>query len=411
MYGSFEEARVAHTLGHLELHAKIRVRDKRTDGEFIDTTVGRIIFDEIVPRELPFYNEVTDKKVLKDLVSRCFNELGNEATAKMADAIKDLGFRYGTQSGITIAVDELRIPEEKQQLLTRADAEVEEIRSQYQMGLMTDDERYMQTVKIWTEATDAVAGAISDHMGEYGSINLMSSSGAKGNIAQIRQMAGMRGLMSDPSGRIIELPIRSSFREGLSVLEYFISTHGARKGLADTALRTADSGYLTRRLIDVAQDVLIREEDCAIDKPAPPGLVFEEEPRELGLIESLRGRVMGRYLAAPVADGESGEILADVGQLLDEELVDDLMERGISLFRVRSPMLCTTRNGLCKKCYGRSMATGSPASLGEAVGIKDLSLSTAGAGDDSQVTVSGYIAPGLQVKYGVGLFNDVNEFR
>ena len=369
VYGSFEEARLAHTLEQVTLHAKIRARDERTGGELIDTTVGRIIFDDVVPEGLPFQNELMDKKALKDLVSHAFNELGSELTASMADAIKDLGFRYGTQSGVTIAVDELRIPEEKRAVLSEADAAVEEIRSQYQMGLMTNDERYMQTVKVWTAATDAVSGAISDHLEDYGSINLMLASGAKGNIAQVRQMAGMRGLMSDPSGRIIELPIRSSFREGLSVLEYFISTHGARKGLADTALRTADSGYLTRRLIDVAQDVLIREVDCAIDKPAPPGLLFEEEPRERSLLESLAGRVLGRFLAAPVADPESGEILAETNEFLNKELVESLLARGITALRVRSPMLCGTRGGMCQKCYGRSMATGLPVNLGEAVGI------------------------------------------
>ena len=292
MYGSFAEASLAHALGRLALHAKIRVRDERTEGRLVQSTVGRIIFDEVVPRGLPFQNALMDKKALKDLVTVAHKELGGDETVTMADRVKRVGFQYATSSGITIAVDEIRVPEEKQAVLLAAQGRVEEIREQYQMGLMTADERRDQTVQVWTDATDRVTKAISDHLPEYGSIYLMVASGAKGNIAQVRQMAGMRGLMSAPSGRIIERPIRSSFKEGLSVQEYFISTHGARKGLADTALRTADSGYLTRRLIDVAQDVIVHDEDCG----NPAGLLFGEESEEPGMFEPLRERVAGRYL-------------------------------------------------------------------------------------------------------------------
>ena len=370
IYGSFEEARLAHELGGPGLHAHIRVRDERSGGEFVDTTVGRIIFDGIVPPELPFLNTLLDKKALKDLVSRCNKEVGVERTVELADQIKAIGFRYGTRSGITIAVDELRIPGIKRRVIEQAEQRVAEIRDQFQQGLLTDSERYGQTVRVWNEATEEVTNAIAGQLDKYGSIHLMVSSGAKGNIAQVRQMAGMRGLMSDPSGRIIELPIRSSFREGLSVLEYFISTHGARKGLADTALRTADSGYLTRRLIDVAQDVIIREEDCAAGSASPPpGLLFEEAPKESGLLESLRDRVVGRFLAAPVHDPQSGEVLAGIDAPLEEELVDRLLGQGVTSFRVRSPMLCGSRSGLCQRCYGRSLAAGRTVSMGEAVGI------------------------------------------
>ena len=369
LLASFEEARLAYDLGEVHLHAKIRARDERTGGALVETTVGRIIFDDVVPRELPFQNELMNKKTLRDLVSLAYKELGSEPTALMADKIKDVGFRFGTQSGVTISVDELRVPKKKDAVVAQAETAVEEVREQFQMGLMTEHERYSKTVDIWQGATDAVSDEISDHMHEYGSVNIMVSSGAKGNIAQVRQMAGMRGLMSDPSGRIIELPIRSSFREGLSVLEYFISTHGARKGLADTALRTADSGYLTRRLIDVAQDVIIREEDCATDKPSPPGLLFEEQPKEFGLLETLRERVVGRFTAAPVVHPKTGEILIAVNTMLEEELLDAALEAGVASFRVRSPMVCGTRNGLCQHCYGRSLATGRVVSMGEAVGI------------------------------------------
>ncbi len=365
VYGSFAEARLAHDLNKLALHAKIRVRDARTNGALMETTVGRIIFDEVVPKGLPYQNALMDKKALKGLVTRSYVELGADETAELADRIKHVGFRYATRSGITIAVDEIRVPEEKESLLQEAQQRVEEIREQYQMGLMTGAERYDQTVQVWTEATDKVTNAISDHLGEYGSVYLMVASGAKGNIAQVRQMAGMRGLMSDPSGRIIELPIRSSFKEGLSVLEYFISTHGARKGLADTALRTADSGYLTRRLIDVAQDVIVRDEDCG----NPTGLLFREQPEDRGLLEPLRERVAGRFLAGSAVHPETGEVLAESGTLLDEEVLEELIEQGVSSFYVRTPMLCNSRVGVCQRCYGRSLATGRPVEIGEAVGI------------------------------------------
>ncbi len=365
VYGSFAEARLAHDLSKLALHAKIRVRDARTNGDLVETTVGRIIFDEVVPKGLPYQNALMDKKALKGLVTRAYVELGADETAELADRIKHVGFRYATRSGITIAVDEIRVPEEKESLLHEAQQRVEEIREQYQMGLMTGAERYDQTVQVWTEATDKVTNAISDHLGEYGSVYLMVASGAKGNIAQVRQMAGMRGLMSDPSGRIIELPIRSSFKEGLSVLEYFISTHGARKGLADTALRTADSGYLTRRLIDVAQDVIVRDEDCG----NPTGLLFREQPEDRGLLEPLRERVAGRFLAGAAVHPETGEVLAESSALLDEETLEDLIEQGVSSFYVRTPMLCNSRVGVCQRCYGRSLATGRPVEIGEAVGI------------------------------------------
>ena len=307
-FPSFEDVRLTYELQAVALHDEIRVRDaKRTDGEMVTTTVGRVIFDEVVPDGVPFseVNTELDKKELKRLISTCYRLLGGDETALMADRIKSIGFRFATRSGTTIAVDELRTPVEKAAVIRDAEKRVEMIREDYGRGLMTDNERYQATVNVWTEATQQITDSISEHMSEYGSINLMVSSGAKGNIAQVRQMAGMRGLMSDPSGRIIELPIRSSFRDGLSVLEYFISTHGARKGLADTALRTADSGYLTRRLIDVSQDVIIREEDCVPSGIAVPGIRIGEIDDD-GILETLDERVTGRYTASPIVDPQTG---------------------------------------------------------------------------------------------------------
>ena len=412
LYPSFQQARLAHDLGRLPLHARIRVRDPRTQGELVETTVGRVIFDDVVPPELPFQNALMDKKTLKELITLSFKRLGSERTAEMADRIKKIGFTYATRSGITIAVDEVRVPEEKAALLREADRRIGQIRDQYQMGLMTDEERYSQTVQVWTETTDQVTAAISTHLPEYGSIYLMVSSGAKGNIAQVRQMAGMRGLMSEPSGRIIELPIRSSFKEGLSVLEYFISTHGARKGLADTALRTADSGYLTRRLIDVAQDVIIRDAECSVDQVAPPGLLFQEEARELGILEPLRERVAGRYLAGPVLHSESGVVLAPVNTLLDEEIVDALLAQGVRQFYVRSPMVCNSRHGLCQMCYGRSLATGQLVAMGEAVGIiAAQSIGEPGTQLTMRTFHTGGVAGGLDITTGLPRVEELFEAR
>jgi DNA-directed RNA polymerase subunit beta' len=364
-YGSFAEARLAYDLGIIGLHAPIRVKDSRTKDEFVDTTVGRIIFNEDLPADISFKNEVMDKKALKNVVAECYSLLGNETTAEIVDRIKHTGFTYATRSGITIAMNDIKVPEEKARLLENADRGIDEIEGQYQMGLITDEERYTQTVSVWQDTTDRVTDAIQDSLDHYGSVYMMATSGAKGNIQQIRQMAGMRGLMSDPSGRIIALPIRSSFREGLSVLEYFISTHGARKGLADTALRTADSGYLTRRLIDVSQDVIIQDQlDCGTQMG-----IWLSEPADKGVLESMKERIVGRYVAADIVIEETGEIILERNQEITEEIADVIEAAGIDRVYVRSPLTCETSRGLCRLCYGRSLARGVLVQPGEAVGI------------------------------------------
>ncbi|MEE9285821.1 MAG: DNA-directed RNA polymerase subunit beta', partial [Dehalococcoidia bacterium] len=414
-FSSPGDARLTCDLGGVNLRALIHVRGIRGIEGYVETTVGRLIFDEVIPEEagIPFRNEVADKNGLKALVAECIQALGNEGTATVLDRIKDLGFHYATRSGVTIAINDIEVPQEKGQVLEKADQEILELERQFQRGLITADERYRQTVEIWTKASDTMEQVIKDRLPEYGSIYLMATSGAKGNIAQIKQMAGMRGLMTDPRGRIIELPIRASFREGLSVLEYFISTHGARKGLADTALRTADSGYLTRRLIDVSQDVIVTGEDCG----TLDGITIVDRP-DKPLMGKFAERFVGRYAAAPVVHPVTGEILADINQELDEEIsatltdglrqyrlnalkkakvpADDIgvadswiesvryltekkgmsQERaeeviGADLHRVmvRSPLTCEVDRGVCRKCYGRSLARGTLAPEGEAVGI------------------------------------------
>ncbi|MCH7835741.1 MAG: DNA-directed RNA polymerase subunit beta', partial [Chloroflexi bacterium] len=364
VYGSFDEAKLAHDMGHLDLRARIRVRDARTDGQLVDTSVGRIIFDEVLPEELGFRNQIMDKKGLKDLVLEASVKLDGVRTAQMVDRMKGVGFKYATKSGISIAMNDLKVPEKKDELLASADRMISEIEEQYNLGLITEEERYSQAVSIWRNTTDEMQELIQDNLSKYGGVYLMAISGAKGNISQIAQMAGMRGLMSDPSGRIIDLPIRSSFREGLTVLEYFISTHGARKGLADTALRTADSGYLTRRLIDVSQDVIVLEDDCGTTAG-----IWVGEPVEKGLFESLHERIIGRWAAADIAHPETGEVIVERNNEITVMAADQIVEAGINRVYVRSALTCLAHRGICRPCYGRDLARNHLVKKGAAVGI------------------------------------------
>jgi DNA-directed RNA polymerase subunit beta' len=361
-FGSSDEARLAYDLGIIDLEAEIEVREK--SGERRRTSIGRIIFNEALPEELGFFNKVMDKGSLKQVIADCYKLLGSEGAAQVADNIKGLGFCYATKSGITIAMNDMETPECKGALLEEAERRVAEVERQFQRGLITEDERYQGTVGIWSDTTEQVSNALAESLDAYGSISLMATSGAKGNIAQIRQMAGMRGLMTDPSGRIIDLPIRSSFREGLTVLEYFMSTHGARKGLADTALRTADSGYLTRRLIDVSQDVIALEEDCGTTAG-----IWLSEPPEKSMLALLSERILGRFAAARVVHPASGETIVERNEEIDEEKTNEIISAGISEVCVRSPLSCQSRHGVCQRCYGRSLARGRLVEMGEAVGI------------------------------------------
>ena len=373
-FPSFEDVRLRYEMGAVGLHEWIRARDpQRTSGELVETTVGRVIFDSVIPSEIPFedVNRVLTKQELKDLITTCYRLLGGEATADLADQLKTLGFRYATQSGTTFALDELHAPDAKAELLKDADKQVGGIRENYGYGLMNEDERYKETINVWHNVVDQVKNEVEKQLAQPGSMNMMVFSGAKGNLNQVTQMAGIRGLMTDPSGRVIELPIRSSFREGLSVLEYFISTHGTRKGLADTALRTADAGYLTRRLIDVAQDVIVRVEDCVGEGDIIPGITIEdrEEPDEK-TITKFKESVVSRYSAAPVYDPDNpSEELIAANVMLDEFVVGNAIDAGVKSFHVRSPMVCREQQGICQRCYGLSLATGEPVELGAAVGI------------------------------------------
>ncbi|MBA7672966.1 DNA-directed RNA polymerase subunit beta' [subsurface metagenome] len=311
-----------------------------------------------------FLNKVIDKSVLKQIVADCCKLLSDEETAKVLDSIKELGFHYATRSGVTVAMKDIKVPQSKAKLIEAAEERIAIIENQYTRGLITEDERYNGIVATWMETTDNITSTISETLDRYGGIYMMATSGAKGNITQIRQMAGMRGLMTDPSGKIIEFPIKSSLREGHSVLEYFISTHGARKGLADTALRTSDSGYLTRRLIDVAQDVITSVEDCG----TTDGL-WISAPKEKGLLPPLIERIIGRLAASPVANPDTGEIIVDQNEEIDEQKANEIVAAGITRVHVRSPLTCQSRRGACQRCYGQDLARGYLVAPNTAIGI------------------------------------------
>ncbi len=357
-----EEAIFAYESGYLDLHAKIKVR---RNGELLETTVGRLIFNQVVPENMGFYNEVVDKKMVAEIIGKCYSTNGFQATAMMLDGIKKLGFKFATKAGITVGVTDVTIPPEKPKIIADAESEVEKVEQQYSRGLITEDERYERVTSVWKKATDQVTESLLAHLDHLNPIYMMATSGARGSIQQIRQLAGMRGLMADPSGEIIDLPIRSNFREGLTVLEYFISTHGARKGLADTALRTADSGYLTRRLVDVAQDVIVRENDCGTTE----GFIVEAIKDGDDVIETLEERIIGRVTSGPVIHPETGEVIVPENTEINEDVAKRIITAGIEKVKIRSVLTCRTRYGTCCKCYGMNMATGKTVEIGEAVGI------------------------------------------
>ncbi|TZE82830.1 DNA-directed RNA polymerase subunit beta' [Calorimonas adulescens] len=382
-FASYDEALMAYQNGVIELQSKIFVRVKKViNGEerkkIIETTVGKLIINEAIPQDLGFVDrsdpenlfkleidKVVDKKLLGAIVDRCYRIHGPTETAEMLDRIKALGYKYSTKAAITVSVSDMEIPSAKAEILAEAEKNVDIIEKQYRRGLISAEERYERIIDEWNAATEKVGNALMENLDEFNPIFMMANSGARGSRAQITQLAGMRGLMANPTGKIIEMPIKANFREGLSALEFFISTHGARKGLADTALRTADSGYLTRRLVDVSQDVIIREDDCGTDD----GIYAIEFRDGNEVIEKLEDRIIGRVAAEDVIHPETGEILVAKNQEIKEKDAERIISAGIKKVKIRSVLTCKARHGVCAKCYGRNLATGDMVNIGEAVGI------------------------------------------
>ena len=382
-FADIEEVHRAYETGIVELHSKIKVRIEDTDGaSMVETTTGRALLYEIVPPELPFglVNQPMGRKAISNLINACYRNVGLKETVMFADQLMYRGFHESTVAGASIGVDDFVIPDDKTSIIESAESEVKEIESQFASGLVTQGEKYNKVVDIWSRANEVVARSmmagiseetVTNREGEperqdsFNSVFMYSDSGARGSPAQIRQLAGMRGLMQRPDGSIIETPITANFREGLTVNEYFISTHGARKGLADTALKTANSGYLTRRLVDVAQDLVVTEHDCGTDD----GLLISAMIEGGDVVEPLAARVLGRVVARDTLDPSTGEVLVPAGVMMDEAWVDRLEALGVDELYVRSPITCKTRYGVCAKCYGRDLARGHEVNVGEAVGV------------------------------------------
>ncbi|MED4534539.1 DNA-directed RNA polymerase subunit beta' [Metabacillus fastidiosus] len=407
IFNDTNEALLAYQNGYVHLHTRIAVLAGSLNNQtfteeqnkmLLITTIGKLIFNEIMPPSFPYINEPTrqnieektperffisptenvkeyiekqevvdpfKKGILGRIIAEIFKKFHITETSKMLDRLKNLGFRYSTKAGITVGVADIIVLKEKEEIISEAQTEVDNVLKQFRRGLITEDERYERVISIWSKAKDNIQSKLMASLDKRNPIFMMSDSGARGNASNFTQLAGMRGLMANPAGRIIELPIKSSFREGLTVLEYFISTHGARKGLADTALKTADSGYLTRRLVDVAQDVIIREEDCGTDR----GILAEAIKEDNEVIERLDERLIGRHARKAVKHPETGAILVEENALITEDLAEEIVNAGIEEVWIRSAFACNTRHGVCKKCYGRNLATGTEVEVGEAVGI------------------------------------------
>lgn len=407
IFKDINEAQLAYQNGYVHLHSRIAVfagsipNERFTDeqrNQLLITTVGKLIFNTILPKSFPYINEPTKfnleietpakyfvdtttdvrahiaaqelidpfkKKILGNIIAEVFKKFHITETSKMLDRMKDLGFKISTKAGMTVGIADILTLEEKHKILEKAHDTVEKITKSFRRGLITDDERYERVIGVWNAAKDEIQGKLILSLDRLNPIFMMQDSGARGNISNFTQLAGMRGLMADPSGRIVELPITSNFREGLTVLEYFISTHGARKGLTDTALKTADSGYLTRRLVDVAQDVIIREDDCGTDR----GLTIKAIREGTEIIEPLEERLEGRYSRKTIRHPETKEVIARENDLITEAIATQIVDAGIEEVTIRSAFTCNTKHGVCKKCYGKNLATGTEVEVGEAVGI------------------------------------------
>ena len=378
VFKDFNEMLLAYQNQTVQLHSLVKMRVVLEDGRssIVESTVGRFIFNENIPQDLGFVdrsvdpfgleiNYLVDKKALGKIIDKCFRRHGNTITAEVLDHIKSLGFKYSTIGGITVAVADMKIPEAKKGYITAAEEKVDKYEKAYRRGLISDEERYERVIETWTETTEKVTDALMAGLDRLNNIYIMAHSGARGSKNQIRQLAGMRGLMANASGKTVEVPVKSNFREGLSVMEYFTSSHGARKGLADTALRTADSGYLTRRLVDVSQDVIVREVDCGTTETTETFAIKDGNE----VIEVLYDRIVGRYTIDPIVNPTTGEVIVEADSMIKEDEAEKIIAAGIETVQIRTVLNCKTNHGVCSKCYGRNLATGKEVNIGEAVGI------------------------------------------
>jgi DNA-directed RNA polymerase subunit beta' len=420
VYADMDEVAIAYELGLVRLHDPIRVRttdysNVELDGDgkkepqvrLIETTAGRVIFNQVVPPKLRFVNHVLDKGELQKLVALCYQYLGSDATTDFVDAVKSIGFKFATRSGSSIAVTDLTIPQEKYEILEETSSQVAEVERQYRRGLLTEEEQYTKTIELWTSARDRVSDAVAHVLDPIGPISVMASSGAtKGGFLPVSQMAGMKGMVADPSGRIIDLPIRANFREGLTALEYFISTHGSRKGLADTALRTADAGYLTRRLVDVAQDIIINVQDCGTEA----GIWLRAE-HNVGR-QTLGERIVGRVAAGPLAHPETGQVIVERDEMISEDAAALVESLEIKEVFVRSPLTCELQLGICAKCYGRDLGRGDMVGIGSAVGIVAAqSIGEPGTQLTLRTFHTGGVAAGADITHGLPRVEELFEAR
>ena len=378
VFKDFNEMLLAYQNQTVQLHSLVKMRVVLEDGRssIVESTVGRFIFNENIPQDLGFVDRsvdpfgleidfLVDKKALGKIIDKCFRKHGNTETAVLLDHIKSLGFKFSTRGGITVAVADMKIPEAKKGYITAAEEKVDKYEKAYRRGLISDEERYERVIETWTETTEKVTDALMAGLDRLNNIYIMAHSGARGSKNQIRQLAGMRGLMANASGKTVEVPVKSNFREGLSVMEYFTSSHGARKGLADTALRTADSGYLTRRLVDVSQDVIVREVDCGTTETTETFAIKDGNE----VIEVLYDRIVGRYTIDPIVNPTTGEVIVEADSMIKEDDAEKIIDAGIETVQIRTVLNCKTNHGVCSKCYGRNLATGKEVNIGEAVGI------------------------------------------
>jgi len=366
VFSCAEEAITAYQDEEVELHAKIKIRvEDQGQKKIVDTTIGRIIFNQVLPKGFRYVNEPLSKKSVSEIISECYKMFGHGTAVELLDKIKDLGFEYATYGGVSISINDLHTPEQKTESINEANEDVSKVEDQYKKGIITERERHNKIIDIWTRTNDRISDLVFKTMDKFNPIFMMADSGARGSRVQIRQLAGMRGLMAKPSGEIIETPIISNFREGLTVLEYFISTHGARKGLADTALKTADAGYLTRRLVDVAQEVIIIEEDCGTVN----GITVSEIVEGDEVVVPLKERIVGRVALDSIVDVVSDEAIVKAGEEITEEKADKIERLGLEKIRIRSVLTCESERGACIKCYGRNLASGKLIEIGEAVGV------------------------------------------